>query len=592
MSRTRLYWSVLLALTTVFTLVLGTLPAGADNLQNDATTTTGITTITAGDSTTITYTLIANSSPNLPGGGGDPSGCDATSSKPVTVTITKPAAVSGPATLSFTGCGNSNTKTATFSSSTPGKYDITHSISGGVSGSLFNNQANFALTVNPVPPPPNTPPTLTLPSDQTAEATGPGGAAVDYTASANDAEDGSLTPACSPASGSTFPLGVTQVNCTATDSGGLSTSGMFNVTVVDTTAPALDLPADITKEASGPNGAAVSFSASASDVVDGAVNVNCTPASGSTFALGTTTVSCSATDAHGNTASGSFDVTVQDTTPPTLHLPANITEEATGPSGAAVTFSVSASDVVDGSVGVTCTHASGSTFALDTTTTVSCTASDAHGNTASGSFDITVVDTTAPALNLPANITTQATGNSQAVVTYSASATDLVDGSVPVSCSAASGSSFPAGTTTVTCSATDAHGNTKNGSFTVSVVYGWAGFFQPVDNTDATGKYILNVAKAGSTIPVKFSLAGDQGLNIFATGYPKVSATFSCSADPSTDPIEEYSTATVSGLKYDPTANQYIYNWKTDKGWAGGCRSLLVKLADGSTHRADFNFTR
>jgi HYR domain len=585
MSRTRLYWSVLLALTTVFTLVLGTLPAGADNLQNDAATTAGITTITAGGSTTITYKLIGNAAP-----GGDPIGCDATSSKPVTVTISKPAAVSAPPSLSFTGCGDANTKTATFSSSTAGSYSITHTISGGVSGSQFNNQANFTLTVNPVTPA-NTAPTLSLPSDKTAEATSAAGAAVSYAVSANDAEDGPLEPSCSPASGSVFPLGVTQVNCSVTDSGGLTTSGMFNVTVVDTTSPSLNLPGDITTEATGPNGTAVSFSATASDLVDGSVSVNCTPASGSTFPLGTTTVSCSATDAHGNTASGSFSVTVVDTTPPTLHLPGNLTAEATGPSGAAVDFPATANDLVDGPVSITCSPASGSTFALGTTT-VDCSATDAHGNTASGSFSVTVVDTTPPTLDLPANITTQATSNSQAVVSYTATATDLVDGSVPISCSPASGSSFPAGTTTVSCSASDAHHNTATGSFTVSVVYGWAGFFQPVDNTDATGKYILNVAKAGSTIPVKFSLAGDQGLNIFAMGYPKVSATFSCGSDPTADAIEEYSTATVSGLKYDPTANQYIYNWKTDKAWAGSCRSLLVKLADGSTHRADFNFTR
>jgi hypothetical protein len=584
MSRKRLYWPVLLALTTVLGLVLGTVPAGADNLQNDVATTSGITTITAGDSTTVTYRLIGNSAPS-----GDVSGCDANSSDPVTVTINKPAAVSGPASLSLTACTPS-VKTATFSSSTAGSYNITHTISGGKSGSLFNNQANFTLVVNPVTPA-NTAPTLSLPSDKTAEATGPGGAAVTYTASANDAEDGALTPSCSPASGSTFPLGVTQVNCSVTDSGGLSTSGMFNVTVVDTTPPVLQLPANVTKEATGPNGAAVSFSATASDSVDGAVSVDCSPASGATFALGTTTVDCSATDAHGNTASGSFAVTVVDTTPPVLHLPSDITAEATGPSGAAVSFPATANDLVDGPVSVNCSPASGATFALGITT-VDCSASDAHGNTANGAFDVTVQDTTPPTLHLPANITTQATSNSQAVVTYTATATDLVDGSVPISCSPASGSSFPAGTTTVTCSATDAHNNTATGSFTVSVVYGWAGFFQPVDNTDANGKYILNIAKAGSTIPVKFSLAGDQGLNIFATGYPKVSATFSCGSDPTADQIEEYSTATVSGLKYDPTANQYIYNWKTDKGWAGSCRSLLVKLADGSTHRADFNFTR
>ncbi len=101
------------------------------------------------------------------------------------------------------------------------------------------------------------------------------------------------------------------------------------MTVHDTTAPTLNLPADITEEATGPNGNVVDYSASATDLVDGSVNATCSPASGATFGVKTTTVNCSATDAAGNTASGSFDVTVQDTTAPKVKrvVPA---ENATG----------------------------------------------------------------------------------------------------------------------------------------------------------------------------------------------------------------------------------------------------------------------
>jgi hypothetical protein len=202
------------------------------------------------------------------------------------------------------------------------------------------------------------------------------------------------------------------------------------------------------------------------------------------------------------------------------------------------------------------------------------------------SFDLPVGDTSPPALHLPADITTQATGNSQAIVTYTATATDLVDGSVPVSCSPGSGSPFPAGTTTVNCSATDAHGNTANGSFKVSVVYGWAGFSQPVDNLPT-----VNTVKAGSAIPVKFSLGGDQGMNILATGSPS-SAQVSCPSNAPVDAIEETATATTSGLKYDPVTDQYNYTWKIASNYAGSCRMLTVKLHDGSSHTALFKFTK
>ena len=76
-------------------------------------------------------------------------------------------------------------------------------------------------------------------------------------------------------------------------------------------------------------------------------------------------------------------------------------------------------------------------------------------------------DTTPPSLSLPGNITVEA--GKPAAATYAATATDLVDGSVPVICSRASDSTFALGTTPVNCSATDAHGNTATGSFTFTV---------------------------------------------------------------------------------------------------------------------------
>ncbi|OYV63031.1 MAG: hypothetical protein B7Z72_14575, partial [Gemmatimonadetes bacterium 21-71-4] len=85
------------------------------------------------------------------------------------------------------------------------------------------------------------------------------------------------------------------------------------------TPPVVTVPGNVTTEATGPAGAAVTFSASATDN-SGSVPVTCVPASGSTFALGTTTVTCSATNTGGN-GSASFTVTVVDTTPPALSLP-------------------------------------------------------------------------------------------------------------------------------------------------------------------------------------------------------------------------------------------------------------------------------
>jgi hypothetical protein len=118
-----------------------------------------------------------------------------------------------------------------------------------------------------------------------------------------------------------------------------------------------------------------------------------------------------------------------------------------------------------------------------------------------------------------------------------------------------------------------------------------SGFFEPVDALP-----ILNtVVKAGSAIPVKFSLNGDWGLGIFADRYPR-SAQIPCTSTVGVDAIEQTLTAGQSSLSYDPTTDRYTYVWKTDKSWSvapgGPCRQLVLRLADGSFMRANFKFLK
>lgn len=127
----------------------------------------------------------------------------------------------------------------------------------------------------------------------------------------------------------------------------------------------------------------------------------------------------------------------------------------------------------------------------------------------------------------------------------------------------------------------------NSASNTVSViediVHNFTGFFQPVDNLPT-----LNIVNAGRAIPLKFSLGGDQGLDIFAPGYP-ASTTAICGITAG-DAIEQTVTAGSSSLSYDSTTDQYTYVWKTEKAWAGTCRTLVVKLDDGTYHQANFKF--
>lgn len=154
------------------------------------------------------------------------------------------------------------------------------------------------------------PPVITFPSDLAVEATGPDGAAAIFDASAVDETDGPVAVSCSHASGATFALGSTVVTCTAADQAGNVAEGSFAVHVLDTTAPSLSLPGALSTVAASAGGSIVAFSTSAFDLVGGSIAVSCSPASGSLFAPGRTTVQCSAADASGNTASGSFTVDV------------------------------------------------------------------------------------------------------------------------------------------------------------------------------------------------------------------------------------------------------------------------------------------
>ncbi len=133
--------------------------------------------------------------------------------------------------------------------------------------------------------------------------------------------------------------------------------------------------------------------------------------------------------------------------------------------------------------------------------------------------------------------------------------------------------------------ATDTIGNSITESITYNVTYNFTGFFSPVDNIPT-----FNKMKAGGAVPVKFSLNGDQGLDIFAPGYPKSTAIACNDANASEIGVNETVTAGQSGLFYDSTLDQYEYIWKTDKSWTGTCRQLVMKFDDGTYQRANFDF--
>lgn len=116
----------------------------------------------------------------------------------------------------------------------------------------------------------------------------------------------------------------------------------------------------------------------------------------------------------------------------------------------------------------------------------------------------------------------------------------------------------------------------------ITMGYTFRGFFAPVDNPP-----VVNTVKAGSAVPLKFSLGGFQGYDIFGPASPSSSRT-DCSSSAPLDDIETTVTPGASTLSYDATSDTYTYVWKTDKAWSGQCRTLTVTTADGGAHTALF----
>lgn len=218
--------------------------------------------------------------------------------------------------------------------------------------------------------------------------TGPGattcGAVVTYPNPGVAGECGPI--ACSPASGSTFAVGVTTVTCTDGGSGSCS----FTVTVTDDTAPTITCPSPVTQVlAPGACAATVAMDFSVTDNCPGPISISTTPQPGSTFSVGVTTVTITATDAAGNSTSCQTTVTILDQTAPTVTCAGPVSVFATSDSGAVVAYALPA--VADNCAGASlmCVPAPGSTFALGTTT-VECQAADASGNSTSCAFPVTV----------------------------------------------------------------------------------------------------------------------------------------------------------------------------------------------------------
>lgn len=383
---------------------------------------------------------------------------------------------------------------------------------------------------------------------------------------------------------------------TATE-GANSVSATRNITVADTEGPAITVtganPYRIQQGSCSPfidPGATAFDTCAGSKPVTSSISGPGGATSVDTSVAGTYTVTYTATDGtHSSTATrtvivGTFppDEVDQPTSnvPPTLVL--NGDDQVTLECGSAYTDPGATASVCGTSVPVTVTGAANPNMPGVYTVTYSATA---NGFTTEATRIVTVQDTQAPVITLNGANPMQV-GFGTVFTDPGATASDGCAGNLTASI-VVTGSvdTNTVGFYALTYSVSDPSGHSDTKVRTVQVLpYNFTGFFSPIDNPP-----VFNEMKAGQAAPVKFSLGGNQGLNIFAAGSPS-SVQINCSTSDPILPVEETETAGQSSLSYDATTNQYKYTWKTDSTWKNTCRQLTVTLRDGTVHVAKFKF--
>jgi len=330
-----------------------------------------------------------------------------------------------------------------------------------VTWTAVDASGNSAITTQIVTIIDTTKPGLSIPDDQTVEASNLDETLVDIgQAEAHDITGISSIVHNAP---DVFPLGSTLIAWTATDNHGNITTAYQIITVVDTTSPIIISPQDITSEVTDPTmnyielGELVAFDSVGIESI-----INDKPI---TFPLGNTTVTWTVTDTSGNISQATQVVTLVDTTLPEIFAPTDIVAEATGLSSTMVELGQAIAHDIMGIASVT-EHPSN--FFVLGETTITWTATDTSGNSASATQTVTIVDTTSPSITVPDSIVMEATSADSNMVTLgNLISSDLVD---TPSISNNAPDLFQIGETIVTWTATDTSGNSASVTQTITIV--------------------------------------------------------------------------------------------------------------------------
>jgi hypothetical protein len=338
-----------------------------------------------------------------------------------------------------------------------------------------------------------------------------------------------------------------------------------------------------------PQGADISFGFACVSPSSGIISCEGSQPLGSkldTFHAGPHTLSVTATDYEGRQTTATVTYTVFDLTKPHVVF-RTPTDGAAFELGSFATIDYACEDdagglgILDG--GCIGTYPPG--MPIDThslgTFAFSVTAVDKQLNIAQETIHYSVVDRTPPSISFstPANGATYTLGQ-QVWVSFSCDDGPFGSGMNGCKGDAPSGTQLDTsslGTRTFTVNAFDRAGNVAHEMHSYAVVYDFAGFASP-----AAPYPNATAVKAGEGVPLKFSLHGNQGSDIFAAGSP---GWIPCGAP-------DGSSRADGSLSYNASADRYTFLATTAKSWVGSCRDLVMTLRDGTTQRARFNFTK
>jgi len=365
--------------------------------------------------------------------------------------------------------------TATVSSTTP-------------DSNSSNNSTTVTVTASNPKPSITAPPALTINADVTACGKVVDDVTLGTVTVTDNCPGVTITRSGVPA-GNFFPASTTTIIYTVTDAGGNTATATQTVTVIDNTAPTITPPPAV-MVATGPGSA--TCGAVVNDATLGAATAtdNCGTAgitrsgvpAGHVFPVGTTTITYTADDGHGNIATATQTVIVTDTTPPTITAPPTV-NATTGAGATACSVVISDATLGNATASDYCTVTvtrsgvpAGNVFPVGTTF-ITYTATDGSGNTATATQQVIVTDDTPPTITAPpaVNASTVAGATSCGTVVGDAAlgvamASDNCGSATVTRSGVPAGNLFPVGTTVVTYTADDGHGNTATATQAVTVI--------------------------------------------------------------------------------------------------------------------------